>query len=153
LEAARLASLEDVPRLVNLATRAADEVSPQRGGQLLLASRGLPSEERWLPLLSDPRQSVWIGTCDDVVVGYAVVRAEPRRQSTVGVVEELYVEPEARSVGIGEAIMDEITAWCAARGCEGIDAVVLPGNRETKNFFETSGFAARLLVMHRPLRK
>jgi hypothetical protein len=31
----------------------------------------------------------------------------------------------------------------------GIDAFALPGMRETKNFFEGSGFTARLLVMHR----
>jgi GNAT superfamily N-acetyltransferase len=132
---------------------AAAEVSSQRGGKLLLASQGAESQERWGFLLSDPTRSVWVGTCDDVPVGYAVVRAEPRQLSAVGVVEELYVEPEARGIGIGEAMMDEISAWCAARGCEGIDAVVLPGNRDTKNFFETSGFVARLLVMHRPLQK
>ena len=32
--------------------------------------------------------------------------------------------------------------------CVGIDALVLPGHRAAKNFFEESGFTARALVMH-----
>jgi hypothetical protein len=39
------------------------------------------------------------------------------------------------------------------RGCSGVDATALPGNRATKNFFEESGFTARLLVMHHRLDK
>jgi GNAT superfamily N-acetyltransferase len=60
--------------------------------------------------------------------------------------------PDARSVGVGEALMDLIVAWCEQRRCVGIDAHALPGNRATKNFFETFGFKARLLTVHRPLR-
>lgn len=38
-----------------------------------------------------------------------------------------------------------------AAGCLGIDALALPGNRETKNFFEASGLTARAIVVHRSL--
>jgi hypothetical protein len=48
--------------------------------------------------------------------------------------------------------MGELLAWFSARGCLGVDSTALPGARETKNFFEESGFTARLLVMHRRLR-
>jgi hypothetical protein len=37
-------------------------------------------------------------------------------------------------------------------GCVGIDALALPGNRQTKNFFESFGFTARAIVVHRRLR-
>ena len=66
-------------------------------------------------------------------------------------VDELFVEPEARGVGVGEAMMDLLVAWCVERGCVGIDAVALPGDRDTKNFFETFGLKARAIVVHRPL--
>jgi hypothetical protein len=36
-------------------------------------------------------------------------------------------------------------------GCFGLDALVLPGNRATKNFFEASGLTARAIVVHRSL--
>jgi hypothetical protein len=48
-------------------------------------------------------------------------------------------------------MLDAVIAWCTERGCTGIDAHALPGNRDTKNFFETFGFTARLLVVHRSL--
>jgi hypothetical protein len=44
-----------------------------------------------------------------------------------------------------------IVAWGTERGAVGIDAVVLPGARETKNFFESFGLKARALVVHRDL--
>jgi ribosomal protein S18 acetylase RimI-like enzyme len=61
------------------------------------------------------------------------------------------VEPEAREVAVGEAIADRLVAFCRDARCTGIDAYALPGNRAAKNFFETHGFTARLLVMHRRL--
>jgi hypothetical protein len=47
--------------------------------------------------------------------------------------------------------MNDLIAWCRARGCTGMDAMALPGHRQTKNFFEESGFTARKLVMHHRL--
>ena len=37
-------------------------------------------------------------------------------------------------------------------GAVGIDSLALPGDRETKNFFETFGLKARAIVVHRSLR-
>jgi hypothetical protein len=48
--------------------------------------------------------------------------------------------------------MDSLLAWASERGCQGVDATALPGDRATKNFFEGSGFTARLLVMHHRVR-
>jgi len=61
------------------------------------------------------------------------------------------VEPEAREVGVGEAMADALVAHCDDRRCIGIDAPALPGHRAAKNFFEAHGFTARALVMHRRL--
>jgi ribosomal protein S18 acetylase RimI-like enzyme len=84
------------------------------------------------------------------VVGYLVARAEPLRDGTVlGRLTDVFVEPEARAVGIGELLVDAALAWCDERECRGVDATVLPGNRATKNFFETMGFTARALTVHR----
>ena len=61
---------------------------------------------------------------------------------------ELFVEREARAVGVGESIVELLVAFCTDAGCIGIDAAALPGARQAKNFFERSGFTARALVMH-----
>ena len=42
-------------------------------------------------------------------------------------------------------VLDELRA----AGCIGIDSRALPGDRETKNFFESFGLKARLLTVHR----
>jgi len=86
------------------------------------------------------------------VVGYALVGVEELRDGTrLAVVGELGVEPEARAVGVGEALLTEILAWADAAGCVGVDAPALPGHRQAKNFFEAHGFTARVLTMHRTL--
>jgi hypothetical protein len=42
-------------------------------------------------------------------------------------------------------------ASAAAAGAVGIEATALPGDRATKNFFETHGLVARALTVHRRL--
>ena len=93
-----------------------------------------------------------VGTIDDVVVGYGLVRAERLGDgSLLGVIDDIYVDPGARSVGVGEALMDHLIDWCRAQGCFGVDSLALPGDRATKNFFESFGLVARAIVVHRPL--
>jgi hypothetical protein len=49
--------------------------------------------------------------------------------------------------------MDAVLAWCRECGCFGVDSLALPGNRETKNFFESFGLVARAIVVHRNLER
>ena len=93
-----------------------------------------------------------VGTIDEAIIGYGSVRVVGLADGRpLGVVDELFVEPEGRGVGIGEAIMDLLVAWCVERECVGVDAIALPGDRDTKNFFETFGLKARAIVVHRAL--
>jgi hypothetical protein len=48
-------------------------------------------------------------------------------------------------------MMDAVVAWARQHGCRGVDALALPGQRDTKNFFESHGLVARALVVHRDL--
>jgi GNAT superfamily N-acetyltransferase len=162
-EAARPATTTDGPRLAELAAMARTELADMKGGPLHLvreARDALSDGTLVAELAGDTTVAVpgshgrlvAVGTIDDVVVGYAVVRTEALRDGTIlGVIDDLYVEPEARAVGVGEAIMELVLAWCQARGCRGLDAIALPGNRPTKNFFERFGLVARAIVVHRPL--
>ena len=146
---ARPAEASDLPALVDMARSARQEQSERRGGPLLVARhcRPEPLDLAFSEALEDPSTGLWAGAIDGVPVGYALVSAD----GEVAVIEELHVEPEARAVGVGESILDSIVAWAKEVGCTGIDAFALPGARETKNFFETFGMTARLLVLHRDL--
>ncbi|MDQ2729588.1 MAG: GNAT family N-acetyltransferase [Actinomycetota bacterium] len=104
--------------------------------------------------LHAPDQVVIAGCIDDVVVGIATARLHRPPSAAnrpIGVVEMLFVEPEARGVGVGEAMMDVVIRWGEDVGCHGIDAPALPGTRDAKAFFETMGLVTRALVMHRPI--
>ncbi|HWH33712.1 MAG TPA: GNAT family N-acetyltransferase [Acidimicrobiales bacterium] len=154
MEGARPALPADLPVLAALAASAVAEQVGDRGGGIWSQreSRALPAEGSLAAAIDDPGQLVVAGTIDGVVLGYGVVRTEALRNGAVlGVISDLYVDPEAREVGVGEAMTDCLLAWCQAQGCQGVDALALPGNRSTKNFFESFGFTARAIVVHRPL--
>lgn len=142
--AVRPATADDDGRVAQLASEAIAEQAEGRGGSVWSQREALRHP---------PGDTVrLVGTIDGTVMGYAEVGTETLANGDLlGEVTAIYVEPGARGVAVGEAILDEVIAWCKDRGCVGIDAHALPGNRETKNFFETFGFTARLLVVHRKL--
>ena len=142
MEGARPATDDDAPRIAELMAAAIDELRPTRGGDVYATRDSRPTP----PPVGE---GTWVGTIDDVVVGFIAGRVEELRDGRkLGVVDEVFVESEARSVGVGEAMLGEVLAWFTGQGCFGVDAHALPGNRATKNFFEENGFSARLLVMH-----
>jgi ribosomal protein S18 acetylase RimI-like enzyme len=154
MEGSRPATTEDLPRIAELAALARDELVPMKGGALWSAREAVaePFEDAYAALIDRDDAFVVVGTVDEAVVGFGAVTLEHLRTGeTLGTISDLFVEPDARAVGVGEAMADDLVAFCVARGCAGIDALALPGHRTTKNFFEGSGFTARALVMHRAL--
>lgn len=154
MESARPAAAADVGRLAELAEQAIAELTPTKGGDIWARreARRAPYAESFISDLADDDQLVLVGEIEGVVIGYAVVQIERLRDAgSLGIINDIYVEPDARDVGVGECLMDGIVAWCSARGCLGIDGLALPGNRATKNFFERFGLVARAIVVHRRL--
>lgn len=154
VEAARPASESDLPRLAELARAAIAELRPTKGGELWARreARPEPVDASLASDLGDPNAVVLAGTIDDAVVGYAVAVIQRLHDGgELARLTDLYAEPPAREVGVGEALLDAIIDWARDRGCVGVDSLVLPGNRETKNFFESFGMVARAIVVHRPL--
>ncbi len=150
-EGCRPAQAADIPRVAELTRSAIAELTPMRGGDIWKAreSRTEPVEQGLEALLEDSDARMVVATIDGVVVGYAIVRLEHLGDGSVlGVIDDIYVEEAAREVGLGEAMINDLMAWCEAHKCIGMDAMALPGHRATKNFFEESGFTARKLIMH-----
>jgi ribosomal protein S18 acetylase RimI-like enzyme len=154
VEAARPASNDDLPRLAELARAAIDELRPTKGGEVWARreARAEPIEASLKADLENSDACVLAGTIDDAVVGYAVAVIEQLSDgSSLARLTDLYAEPEAREVGIGEELLNAVIAWASERHCVGVDSLVLPGNRESKNFFESFGLVARAIVVHRRL--
>jgi ribosomal protein S18 acetylase RimI-like enzyme len=151
---AQAAASGDLPAVAQLLADGSVALVAERGGAIFLNRETLapPFEEQLSRMLADPAALVAVGTLDDVIMGTALARVETLRGgATLARVEFLWVDPEAREVGLGGELMDLAKEWAHAAGASHIDAYALPGNREAKNFLETAGFSARLLVMHRKL--
>lgn len=151
LETARPATPADIGALALLWEAAVSELDGQRGGSLLASSLIQADTASFLTsALTDPERIVVLGFIDHVAIGLASAYANRRGREPVTTLELIYTDPLARQVGVGEAMLDVVTAWSRDRGFVGVDAPALPGNRAAKSFFETHGFQARLLIMHRP---
>ena len=96
---------------------------------------------------------VVVGTIDEVVFGFGIARIDellPQGDGEkLGVIPVIYVVDEARQVGVAEAMLECLMTWLSERGIKRFDAVVSPGHRLAKNFFESAGFKARRITMHR----
>lgn len=146
-ESARLALPADVPAMRSIAEVAAATLDGARGASVFLGREAADEPQRIAAATAEGRAVV--GTYDDVVLGYAVSTIERLRDdSLLGRIESLVVHPDARGAGIGEAMMNLVITTLRDAECVSIDAHALPGDRETKNFFESFGLKARLLVVN-----
>jgi GNAT superfamily N-acetyltransferase len=136
--------LDDVDRLRGIARA---ETRAKKGGDLFVAELDAAHDPAATPDAPAPARTTLVTTIGEAVVGYATVS----RTGAIGLVEELYCEPEARGVGVGHSLIDAATALASQWGCAYLDSTVLPGDRETKNFFEAHGMVSRLLRVSRPL--
>ena len=150
-EGVRRAVEADVPAILELAAGLRAELTPMRGGAIwsVREARPEPLEAGYKALLDRDDARVVAGTIDDTPIGFGVGEIETLQDgSRLGVVSELFVDPEARAVGVGEAMLGSLVEFFAAAGCVGVDAYALPGHRAAKNFFEDSKFSARGIIMH-----
>jgi len=153
-EGCRPATDADLPRLAELARAAIEELRAGRGGEVWSrhAARRDPLSEELANQVLAPDHQVLVGTLDGTVMGYGVAKVEVLAdQGLLGVVTDLYTEPGCRELGIGEVTMQALVDWCGDQGCFGVDSLALPGDRHTKNFFESFGLVARAIIVHRRL--
>ena len=151
--AVRLCEAEDAAVLVSLAEAALAEVPQWRGGELFARLQAVTDlTEGFARCLASPSHCCWVGAIDEVVVGAAVgTWQELASGGKLAQVPMLYVLPGARGVGVGESLIGELLGWATAQGCFGLEAQALPGDRLTKNFFESQGMVARQLTLYRGL--
>lgn len=105
---------------------------------------GLAAREDW---------ALFAGCYESLCVGAALAHLEALSGERLARLALLYVEPAAREVGVGRRLLDEVADWATVAGCSGLDVPTLPGDRLTKSLLEAAGHRARLVVMHRPLRR
>lgn len=152
MEGVRPATPADLPLLLELYAALKVELGGYRGRWYETDAWPEPAAAALEQAIDAEDVLVLVGTIDDVVVGYAVCEASaalPQAdEPLIGRIRDLFVDVEAREVGVGEAMLSECIAWLRGRGVRAADMRVLPGHRAAKNFCEDNGFVARSLVMH-----
>ena len=127
----------DEPAVCELAEIARESIREARGGARWTETHPLPD---W----TNPDLSVLVADLDGVVVGYLVGRL---RSGDVLMVDEVFVLEEARELGFGDALVEEIQQIGRRKGARRMEAEALPGDRDTKNLWERAGITARLITV------
>lgn len=151
---AREATSDDLATVEAFVGQAILELRSRRGGVIWaeLHARTRPYLDSLRVDLEARRHALLVGSIDGTPVGYASATPWALHEGgELGRIDEIYVLPEARGVGVGEALMTALEGWGTELGLIGLDSIALPGDRATKNFFETFGLVARAIEVHRPL--
>lgn len=152
----RPATVDDLDELAELDALLRREFEKLRGGAvyLLRDHRPEPVRESYARALDDPATRLVVARVGPVAAGFgAATLQELHGGYVLADITEIFVLPELREVGVGAAIMSDLLHWARAAGADGIDSRTMPGDRETKNFFESNGLVARAILVHRDLRE
>ena len=144
----RLATAGDIEALQWLQDHARAALVDVRGGNLRLQE--CAAIDDWAQLLSEADSRVLVAELDGVVLGFMVLVL--RSASGRAVITYAFVEEGARELGLGDTMVEHAVAIARERGLGGIEAVALPGDRETKNLYERAGLTARKITVYKSLR-
>ncbi len=73
-------------------------------------------------------------------VTYSLERGTFEQDQTRGVVENLYVEPDARGEGVGTALLERAETALSNRGAEAITLGVMAENEAARRFYRRHGY-------------
>lgn len=62
------------------------------------------------------------------------------RPKTWASVDDVFVEPEHRNLGVGRALIESVGRWARERGADGISLQVAAANGRARKFYEEMGF-------------
>lgn len=96
-------------------------------------------------LLASPAVGcVWLASSDAEPIGHAVltVRYAMEHGGLSGYVDDLYVRPDFRRMGAGNALLNELFAECRRRGCKSSNVEVGEDNLPARGLYEKFGLLA-----------
>jgi len=78
-------------------------------------------------LLSSPSLGcIWLAYANNVAIGHTVlaVRFTMEHEGLSGYIDDLYVQPQHRRLGVGRALLNDLLAECRARRCKALGVEV-----------------------------
>ena len=95
-------------------------------------------------LCMDSYSCLFVAEADKEMIGF--LSGELREGSpafkpkTWATVEDIYVAPDYRNLGIGHALLKECQKWAKKKGADGVSLQVATGNVRARRFYEALGF-------------
>ena len=136
---------DDLAQLTELESEARAALIDQRGGNRWLVEHPAVGDG-WARRCHD--SDVHVAVIDDVIVGYLIAQLG---DDHVIRVDQVWVTPEARELGFGDALLAAAIEAGRAGGADAVEGQALPGDRHTKNLYERAGIVARLITTYRRL--
>lgn len=93
--------------------------------------------------LVNPNKIVLVAQIDGEITGYlagTTGEMESWRSIKRGEVQDMYVRPEYRSLGIGNKLMKEFFDWCKEKGDKKVVVHTYDSNERGINFYKKCGF-------------
>ena len=84
--------------------------------------------------------AVFAGRTDDGLAIGTATGAEYDAEPGVGHVYAMWVAPDARSAGVGRALLDAVETWTRGRGCHHLTLTVTDTNAVARAFYDACGF-------------
>ena len=142
----RSATQDDLVILRDLEAEARPALETFRGGDRLAIE--VPAVGgNWSRTLQDDSIFVFVSGVNSIVMGYLCAR----KSKKIATIEQVFVTRDARNLGIGDALISATLKWAKDNKLDSLDALALPGDRETKNLYERSGLVARLITVTKKL--
>ena len=95
-------------------------------------------------LSSSSHSCLFVAERDGEIIGF--LSGELREGSpafnpkTWAAIEDIYVAPDHRSLGVGRALFGECQKWAKKKGADGVSLQVAAGNTRARRFYEELGF-------------
>ena len=141
----RPARADDGPELALLEDAARAGLVDARGGARWLEEHPRIGPD-WASAIA--QRDVFVAELADpvpVLAGYLVLDVA----GAVATVDQVYVSPEARELGFGDALLAAAWSRAADAGAAILEGHALPGDRHIKNLYERAGITARLITVSR----
>jgi ribosomal protein S18 acetylase RimI-like enzyme len=98
---------------------------------------------------------ILIARQDGIAQGYAIVRFVPHDyglfEDAYGYIHDAYVREEARSQGIGRAMLRRAEEWSRSKGADEVRLNVYAANKLGSRFWTLAGFELQSMTMRKPL--
>lgn len=134
------------PELERLRLRAEAWLSERRGGPELIEDLSERSGAMGASgTAGDAITLTYLARLGQSPAGFLTATSSP--QGGRARLDALFVCPELRSIGIGHELLRHLLEELRRRGCDRLDGFALPGDRATKNFFESHAMVTRALVL------